>query len=38
MDFSPILGIYFYHEAITKTEIIGLVLGVISITLIFWNN
>lgn len=35
---AMILGIYFYNETFTRTQIFGLILGVVSITLIFWNN
>jgi drug/metabolite transporter (DMT)-like permease len=35
---AVLIGIYFYHESVTKVEIFGLILGVISMILIFWNS
>ncbi len=32
------LGIFLYKEHITRTQMVGIVLGLISITLIFWND
>ncbi len=32
-----IIGIYFYHEGSSKTQMIGMILGVLSIILIFWE-
>ncbi len=31
------LGIYFYHESVTKIQIAGMVLGLLSLILIFWD-
>jgi multidrug transporter EmrE-like cation transporter len=34
---AVVIGIIFYKESASKTEIIGITLGVISIILILWN-
>lgn len=34
---AVILGLYFYGEATNKTQIIGMILGVLSLILIFWE-
>ncbi len=34
---ATILGIFIYHESLNKIQIIGIVLGLLSITLIFWE-
>jgi multidrug transporter EmrE-like cation transporter len=31
------LGIYFYHEHTNKIQLIGMLLGIVSIILIFWE-
>jgi len=32
-----IIGVYFYHENTSKIQLMGMVLGVISLVLIFWE-
>ena len=32
------LGLFLYKENLTKIQIFGLILGLISITLLFWND
>lgn len=34
---ATIIGIYFYHEGTSKIQLIGILLGIVSITLIFWE-
>ena len=32
-----IIGVYFYHEDTNKIQLIGMLLGIISLVLIFWE-
>lgn len=32
------LGIFLYKEEITRTQLVGLILGLVSIGLLFWND
>jgi drug/metabolite transporter (DMT)-like permease len=32
-----LIGVYYYHESVSRTQFAGLILGIISITLIFWE-
>ena len=32
-----IIGVYFYHESTNKIQIIGMILGIVSVILIFWE-
>ena len=34
---ATIIGLWFYHEEVTKLQIIGIVLGLFALTLIFWE-
>lgn len=34
---ASIIGIYFYHETLTKVQMTGIVLGLVSLVLIFWD-
>ncbi len=34
---AVIIGVYFYSETTNKTQIIGMVLGLLSLILIFWE-
>lgn len=34
---ATLLGVFFYHETITKIQFIGVLLGLISLVLIFWE-
>jgi drug/metabolite transporter (DMT)-like permease len=34
---AVILGVVFYHESVTKIQIIGMILGALSLALIFWE-
>lgn len=34
---ATVIGIYFYNESTNKIQIIGMVLGVLSLILIFWE-
>jgi glucose uptake protein GlcU len=34
---ATILGIYFYNESTNKIQMIGMLLGVVSLILIFWE-
>lgn len=33
-----VIGIYFYKESVSKVQLAGMFLGVVSLILIFWNN
>lgn len=35
---AVLLGLFLFKETVTRIQLIGLILGLISITLIFWNN
>lgn len=35
--FTSIVGLYFYQESMNKIQITGIVLGVLSLILIFWE-
>lgn len=35
---AAIIGLIFYKESLTKIQLVGIFLGVISLTLIFWNS
>jgi drug/metabolite transporter (DMT)-like permease len=35
---ATIIGLYFYHEKITGYQTAGIVLGLISLVLIFWET
>lgn len=35
---AVVLGIFLYKEQVTKTQAIGLILGLVSIALIFWHE
>jgi len=35
--FDAVVGLYFYHEALNKVQISGIVLGILSLVLIFWQ-
>ena len=34
---AVVLGVYFYSESVNRLQIIGMILGIISILLIFWE-
>lgn len=34
---AVIVGVVFYHESVSKIQIIGMVLGALSLALIFWE-
>ena len=34
---ATVIGIYFYHESITKVQLAGIFLGIVSVGLIFWE-
>ena len=31
------IGVYFYHEDTNKIQIVGMILGIVSLALIFWE-
>ncbi|MEX0650326.1 MAG: hypothetical protein WD200_04965 [Candidatus Andersenbacteria bacterium] len=33
-----IIGLLFYKESLTKTELLGVLLGVVALGLIFWDD
>ena len=33
-----VLGVVFYKEALSKTQTVGLILGLVALGLIFWND
>lgn len=35
---ASVIGIYFYHETLNKIQAIGIMLGVVSLILIFWEG
>ncbi len=35
---AVIIGVYFYHENVSRIQFAGLVLGIVSIALIFWES
>lgn len=34
---AVLLGIFIYHESVSRFQVLGLILGVIALTLIFWE-
>ena len=34
---ASMIGIYFYHESLNKIQMTGIILGVLSLALIFWD-
>jgi glucose uptake protein GlcU len=35
---ATVIGIIFYREELTTTQIAGIIVGIVSIVLIFWNS
>lgn len=35
---AVVIGLVLYKESITKTEVLGIILGIIALALIFWNE
>src|ERR1035437_3377127 len=35
--FTAVVGLYFYHESMNKIQIAGIILGILSLILIFWE-
>ena len=35
---ASVIGIYFYNESLNKIQAVGIMLGVISLVLIFWDG
>src|SRR5687767_3234049 len=35
---AVVIGLVLYKESVTKTEVLGIILGIVALALIFWNK